>query len=199
MNIEIKQLGPNLVGDYLEYFKNTAFSDHMEWAGCCCLHFHWDKQLDTAHKEFVKTAAKGDCSFSWSYAEKYVMNGIIQGYLAYHDNLVVGWCNANDKLNYAVLKQNVKPEIWCEEDAKVKAIVCFSVAPNMRGKGVASKLLQRVCADAKEQKYDYIEAYPRVGNQDVYVNHHGPESLYSKQGFTLYKEFNGQAVVRKYL
>ena len=81
----------------------------------------------------------------------------------------------------------------------MKAVVCFSVAPPMRGRGIAAMLLQRVCEDAKEQGYDYIEAYPQMGSRDVYTNHHGPESLYDKQGFTLYKESGGQGVMRRYL
>jgi len=29
-----------------------------------------------------------------------VRSGIIQGYLAYDSDLAIGWCNANDRLNY---------------------------------------------------------------------------------------------------
>jgi len=200
VNIEIKKLTPELADDYLHFFKDVAFSDHKDWAGCCCLHFHWDDQLAADHKEFCKTARKGDCSFSWRYAEKYVMNGTIQGYLAYSDGQVVGWCNANDKKNYAVLKANVKPELWTDDaESKVKSVVCFTIAPDMRGKGIATQLLQRVCDDAKEQGCELVEAYPAVDSDDVFVNHHGPAALYLKHGFAIYKQSGNQAIMRKYL
>jgi len=32
---------------------------------------------------------------------------------------------------------------------KVKSIFCFAIAPEMRGKGIAKLLLERVCEDAE--------------------------------------------------
>ena len=198
MEIEIKQLCPELVDDYIEYFHTKAFSDHSEWSGCFCLHFHLDERLDALYKEFLETAEESDLSFSQSTARELVLNGTIQGYLAYHNESVIGWCNTNDKLNYSALKTNVDPENWEEDNhKKIKSVVCFSVAPGFRGKGVASKLLERVCHDAKEQKYDWVEGYPQIGSQDVYINHHGPESLFYQQGFITYRSNGNQAVVRK--
>ncbi|MBQ2551602.1 MAG: GNAT family N-acetyltransferase [Treponema sp.] len=36
----------------------------------------------------------------------------------------------------------------CNGRGEVKAIVCFEIAPDYRGKGIASMLLNRVCEDA---------------------------------------------------
>lgn len=92
-------------------------------------------------------------------------------------------------------------ELWEDEERgkKVKAVVCFTIKPAMRGKGIATQLLTRVCRDAAEEGYFYIEAYPIKGEPDVFENYHGPFRLYQKLGFTLYKELEQNCVVRKYL
>lgn len=43
---------------------------------------------------------------------------------------------------------------------KVKSIFCFVIAPEMRRKGIATLLLERVCQDAAEEGFDLVEAYP---------------------------------------
>ncbi len=47
MNIKIRALSFELLDDYLGFFDNIAFSDHQEWSGCYCVHFHWDSKLET--------------------------------------------------------------------------------------------------------------------------------------------------------
>jgi len=190
LDIEIRSLTPALVDDYLYFFDNVAFADHKEWSECYCLAFHFEPAWD---------AEDAGLENPWrERAIKFIHERKVQGYLAYFDNKVIGWCNANDKKNYAALKFNVKPELLEENgDEKVKSVVCFLIAPDMRGKGVAAKLLERVCGDAKEQGYEYVEAYPRLGSKDMYENHHGPDSLYFNQGFMLYKKCENQAVLRK--
>ena len=188
MDIQIRELTPDLLEDYLYFFDNIAFTDHKEWANCYCIHFHWQSKWDSEPPKSNRDRAI-----------EHIKSGAMRGYLAYSDGRVVGWCNAGDKSSFAALKHNVKPENWEDPgDAKVKSVVCFLVAPDMRGKGIATALLSRVCADAGERGYRHVEAYPRVSSKDMYVNHHGPDSLYYKQGFVLHKESKGQAILRKY-
>ena len=47
-----------------------------------------------------------------------------------------------------------------EESISVKSVFCFTVAPAMRGKHIATALLERVIQDARKEGYDYIESYP---------------------------------------
>ncbi|MCL1917853.1 MAG: GNAT family N-acetyltransferase [Peptococcaceae bacterium] len=198
MELDIRRLSPQLANDYMYYFKNDAFSDHRDWAGCFCLHFHLDKKLAASYEAFCKTAHQDDLSFSLHYAEQYVKNGIIQGYLAYFNNRVVGWCNANDKQEYAALKSNVDPGLWTDDgDKKVKSVVCFSVAPDMRGRGISTTLLECVCSDALIEGYDFIEGYPLAGECDMYAAHHGTVALFEKCGFTLHKQSDGNCIMRK--
>ena len=189
MDIQIRKLTSDLLEDYLYFFDYVAFTDHADWANCYCIHFHWQPKWDNEPPKSNR-----------SRMIEHIKSGAVQEYLAYSDGNIIGWCNANDKRNFAALKDNIKPEIWeTDDDTKVKSVVCFTVAPNMRGKGIATALLSYICDDAKEQGYDYIEAYPRVDSKDIYVNHHGSDSLYYRHGFVLHKEINGQAVIRKYL
>ncbi len=192
MNIEIRALSFELLGDYMDFFDNIAFRDHQEWSGCYCVHFHWDSTLET---ELTSSGAEKN---GRDYAIKFIRDGIIQGYLAYLNDTVVGWCNANDKTGFRNLVE--RKDLWdgADHEAKAKAVVCFLIAPNMRGKGIATQLLDRVCRDAAEDGYEYIEAYPHRGETDNYVNHHGPYTLYEKYGFVLHKDMERDSVVRKY-
>jgi GNAT superfamily N-acetyltransferase len=198
MNIEIKKLSPELTDDYIDFFEKTAFTDNKEWAGCYCVWYHWNDELEAEYKRY---AAAGGKNFNRSLATKFIRDGILQGYLAYADGSVAGWCNANDKTGYDSLTREKCPELWEDtNDAdKVKSIVCYTIAPAMRRKGIASELLQRVCRDAAAEGYTCVEAYPGKSKTNVVRNYHGPYPLYEKNGFTLYKELEGDYLVRKYL
>jgi GNAT superfamily N-acetyltransferase len=191
VEIEIRALSPELLDDYLYFFNSIAFAGHDEYPKCYCVHFHWNEKFEAEFKRGKK------CGADW--AIDFVRNGIIRGYLAYVDGNVAGWCNANDKTGYAVLVE--RKELWdnLEQEQKVKAVVCFLVAPNLRDKGVATQLLKRVCEDAAAEGYIYVEGYPLKGEADSYAHHHGPLSLYDKCGFSPYKELKHDLIVRKYL
>jgi GNAT superfamily N-acetyltransferase len=198
VELEIRALSPELLDDYLHFFDYVAFADHKEWSQCYCVHFHWNEALEAEYKAY---AAAGGSNFGREQACKLVQNGVIQGYLAYRQGAVVGWCNANDKGKYAALAKEKAPEIW-EDDARsegVKSIVCFLIAPELRGKGIASALLARVCAEAQTAGYRCIEAYPYTASADMYANHHGPWALYESHGFAVVKDLGQRAVVRKML
>jgi len=191
MTLDIRRLTPDLLDDYLYFFDHVAFTDHPEWSQCYCLAFHfepvWDAEDAGRDKPWRERAAR------------FVREGKVQGYLAYSDGKVVGWCNANDKGNYAALRHNVNPELLTEDgNEKVKSVVCFLVAPDARGQGVATKLLERVCADAEADGYDFVEGYP-TGERDMYAAHHGTVTLFEKCGFVVHKKLGNDCVMRKYL
>ena len=193
VSMKIHALSPELLDDYLNFFDNIAFSDHQEWSGCYCVHFHWDSTIE------VESTPSGEKKSGRDYAIDLIRDGILQGYLAYMNDTVVGWCNANDKAGFRILVE--RKDLWdgAGHNAKAKAVVCFLVAPNMRGKSIATQLLDRACRDAVAEGYEYIEAYPHRGETDTYVNHHGPYTLYEKFGFKLHKDMKRDSVVRKYL
>lgn len=182
MEIEVKKLTPALLSDWLEYFDNTAFSDEDEWPGCYCMCYHWNERLDRRNdwgetlEQVYKKTGKAD---NRARAIRLIQNGGMQGYLAYHAGKAVGWCNANDKRNYHTVLSSLFDD--AEDTEKVKSVVCFCIAKEMRNKGIATRLLEKVCEDAAYEGYEYVEAYPYSHGQDH--DFHGPLTMYEKRGF----------------
>lgn len=72
-------------------------------------------------------------------------------------------------------------------------------APQFRGKGIAGKLLEYVCNDAKKDGFHIVEAYPNKHFIDTEQDFMGPIQLYERQGFTAFYEANNKLVMRKIL
>ena len=184
MEIEIKKLTIDLLDDWLEYFDSAVYfsEDDENWPGCYCMHFHWNEKLNRKNdwnatlEQVYKKTGRAD---NRERAVRLIKNKTMQGYLAYHANKVVGWCNANDKHKY----DTVHDCFFDNKDNthKIKSVVCFCIDANMRGKGIASKLLEKVCLDAANEGYNYVEAYPYSHGQAN--DFHGPLSMYEKMGF----------------
>jgi GNAT superfamily N-acetyltransferase len=190
MNIEIKALSKELVDDYLEFFDNIAFSDHKEWSYCYCAALYFDK---SSIEKFIKMGKEN----LRDEARMLINENIIQGYLAYEENNVIGWCNCGNKINY----KHFRDELWDinDKNLKIKSIVCFIVASDMRGKGIATRLLDRICSDVEKEDFSCIEAYPIKGKGNCFEHFPGPYKLYERKGFSIYKEFEKDMIVRKYI
>jgi len=183
MNIEIRQLTPDLAEDYVRFFDTTPHDDNTDENKCYCVGWCND---DSEGKD-LSTAAKRR-----EYAIKFVKGGSIQGYLAYHDNKVVGWCNANTradclKCQGGRMYLGTLPEE--SPDIKIKSIFCFVIAPQMRRKGISARLLERVCEDAARDGFDFVEAYPNKEFINEAADFMGHIELYKKNGFTVYHEY----------
>lgn len=120
----------------------------------------------------------------------------MQGYLAYSDGKVVGWCNSNEKKAYDNVNFNFAEQVP-DNGEKIKSVVCFAIAPENRGKGIATALLKYVCENAKNDGFEYVEAYPFEHNENA--AYHGPTDLYEKNGFVFCNRIEGCRIVRKKL
>ena len=196
MNIEIRKLTPNLVEDYVRFFDTTSHADNKDEHKCYCV---WWCNDDYEGKDFTSSI-----EVRRRYAIQYVKGNNIQGYLAYCDDEVVGWCNANTKAD--CLKcycwRRFMGSISTEEsnpDIKVKSVFCFAIAPEMRRKGIAKLFLERVCQDAAQDGFDFVEAYPNKEFINEAEDFMGPVQVYMKSGFTVHYETDRQFVMRKYL
>ena len=88
----IRELSPQLLPDYLDYFDHEAFVDHPEWAKCYCYFYFAPHHL----KEWSeRTAEENRLAVS-----QLIQNREMRGYLAYKDGRIVGWCNANPRNSY---------------------------------------------------------------------------------------------------
>lgn len=195
MNIMIRKLHPTLLDDYLAFFDYTPHSTNLEEHKCYCVCWsnenHEGKDFSTAEKRR-------------SMAIDYVRQSKIQGFLAFYNEKVVGWCNVNTKSDCLMCYswQNHMRKIRTNDaitNARIKSIFCFALAPEMRGKGIATMLLKHVCEDAKEQGYDYVEAYPNKVFINTEEDYMGPIKLYEKLGFIKYYEADQKVVMRKKL
>jgi GNAT superfamily N-acetyltransferase len=196
MEIEVKKLTVELLDDWLDYFDNIAFSDSDDWPGCYCMHFHWNEGLDRRNnwnetlEQVYRKTGKAD---NRRRAIRLIKNGTMQGYLAYHAGKVVGWCNANDKRKYKTVLNNFFENTG--NARKVKSIVCFCIASEMRNKGIATRLLEKVCADAAEEGYEYVEAYPYNNGQNN--DFHGSLVMYEKTGFIRSGQYMDDCIIMR--
>ena len=193
MNIVIHKLTPDLVEDYLRFFDTTPHWDKStgDELPCYCVTWRSDDSYVGNGDHYYPTREERR-----ERAGKFVQDGKIQGYLAYSDDKIVGWCNATADcqggINY--LREYYTIDEY-DPDVKVKSIFCFMIAPEMQRAGIATMLVERVCIDAAAEGFDFVEAYPSA----VYttLDYSGPLAMYEKCGFIKSSERDGKTVVRK--
>jgi GNAT superfamily N-acetyltransferase len=195
MAIEICKLKPEHADDYVHFFDITPHDDNVDenkcYCVCWCNEDYKSKDLSTAEK-------RRECAF------QYVKGNNVQGYLAYKDDVVVGWCNTNTKADCLKCAswQRFMDYVPLEEpgsDIKVKSIYCFMIAPEMKRQGIATQFLERVCKDAAEDGFDFVEAYPYKESSYQSSDFGGHYELYNKMGFYVLKETQQGLVMRKQL
>lgn len=179
--MEIKELTSDLINDWFDFFENRAFSDHNEWHGCYCTACYYPKPSEYNNQSNRKK----------EYAKWLINTGRMCGYLAYEDNKVVGWVNANNKIYFTSLSGTSHHE-------NILSIVCFIVEKEYRGKGIATRLLQEIVNEAKKKGYSIIEAYPKQRVKSEYGQWNGPYEMYKKNGFDDFKTDTYKSV-RKYI
>lgn len=197
MNIEIRKLTPELAEDYIRFFDSTPHNEKRHNVKCYCVYWCSD---DSEGKDFATKSARRDSAL------QYVKDGSIQGYLAYYEDKVVGWCNANTKadclqcMGWRGMNGKRKGFLPTEEatpEVTVKSVFCFAIAPDMRRRDIASQLLARVCQDAAEDGFDFVEAYPEKEVTEKTEDFVGYAAMYEKMGFTLFHETKKKQVMRK--
>lgn len=193
MNLTIKPLTPELSDDYFDFFDNRAFTDDSPYRCYCQVYQMTAEQL----KEETDNANGADYRLiSKRVAQKQIAAGVLHGYLAYADGMVIGWCNANDKSNYS---PDHGAHFHAPAEKREMAVTCFEIAPGYRGMGVATALLNRVLADAKINGYKAVEAFPVIRSERYEWDCTGPYRMYDKAGFVKVAEHDGFVVVRKEL
>lgn len=190
--VTIRPLCPELCEDWLQFFDKIAFEDHGEWAFCYCLEGFLDPETQEKWTNSKERREK---------AIELIKAGEMQGYLAYSENTVIGWCNANDREKYKYLTemfQKIGYQTTEAPDTKVKSIFCFLIAPKYRGKGVAQCLLNRVCEDAVRDGYSSVEVYP-FADEKFEFQYHGTAKMYECSGFLEIADLKYVKVMQKNL
>jgi len=198
MNIEIKKLTPDLAEDYVRFFDTTPHSERPDEDECKCYCVWWckDDQDDTFFSKFLSSPERRR-----DYAVQSIKNDSIQGYLAYCDSKVVGWCNANTKADclkcFCWRRMGSVSTDALSSGIRVKSVFCFLVAPAFRRKGITKLLLERVCQDAAADGFDFIEAYPKKAFINEAEDFMGPAELFRKTGFIVHNEAEDKLIMRK--
>lgn len=197
LNIAIKPLTPELSADYFDFFENRAFTDDSPYR-CYCQMYQMTKEQVKAALENAKGRDPG--IVSREIAERQIADGVLRGYLEYADGIAIGWCNANDRANYPADPVYDVP-FHAPAENREKAVVCFEIAPEYRGKGVATALLNRIIADARIEGYFAVVSFPVVRSVRYEWDFNGPVRLYEKAGFVKVTEpdQNGCVIMRKEL
>ena len=203
MEIIINPLTEELAADYFDFLDNRAFTDNSPWGGCYCTGWQMTKEqektelLDKMEERF----SYGDENFVRVLREiviRQITSKALQGYLAYVDGISIGWCNANSKANFPLESANGF-RLYAPAEKKEKAVVCFEISPEYRGKGVATALLNRAVADAKAEGYVAVEGFPQIHTERFEWDYTGPVSLFEKAGFTAITKQDGSIIMRKEL
>ncbi len=133
----------------------------------------------------------------------------VEDYICYfdttpHDGRIAGWCNANTKSEYQncggwlYTMPKIK-ELHFDQNNKVKSVYCFLIAPDMKRKGIAKKLLEYVCQDAINSGFHYVEVYPHKEMTDERTFFTGFVRMYKDLGFHIYVETEKRMVMRRQL
>lgn len=198
MKVEIKPLTPDLAADYLDFFDNRAFDNdkgNNPNGPCYCnvptMVTEDVRQMVSEFDNDIKAALRRN-------AARQLAEERFHGYLAYDGEISVGWCNAGDMDCYPVNDWSFIPNSARQKACgKTLSIVCFAIAPDYCGKGIATALLERVIADAKRTGYVAVEGYGDVQKERVSWDFHGPIQLYEKAGFVEVARSDGRIVMRK--
>ena len=192
--IVIRPLIPELNADYLDFFDHRAFTDDNPNGPCYCTSPNQnEEEIQQMVSEFKTSGAKETLR---KYAVEMLDQNRIRGYLVYDEEVAVGWCNVANMETYLGFVPAFARKNAC---GKTISIVCFEIAPEYRGKGIASALIQRVCDDAQSEGYVAVEGYASLSDERNDYDYQGPVRLYQKAGFTEVARENGQVIMRKVL
>lgn len=199
MKYEIKALTPQLAKDFFDFFDNRAFTDNSPMQPCyCCTLNMTNEQVQQeifCHVEENGGGIEGVRLSLRNFAKKVIQEGSLKGYLVFVDGISIGWCNANDKTYYSQI-----PEFEEENNiGRIKSVMCFEIAPEYRGKGIATALLQKVIEDAKADGYIAVEGYPQLKEERDTFDFFGPVRLFEKCGFTKAAQQDNTLLMRKLL
>ena len=184
MNIEIRPLTKDLKDDYLFFFDHIIFKDNPDRSKCYCYDYHFTGDVETCTRETSRSSVI-----------ELINENKLTGYLVFDNDKPIGWCNANDRLNYQRLLKDY--DYIDNPDDKVCSIVCFLIHPDYRRQGIAQQILDKIIMDYSNKDYDYFEAYPKKEESSCEGNFKGPLELYKKYDFKINKEYDDYYVVRK--
>jgi len=182
MTIEIRPLSPTDSEVFTSYISDMDFQHAPHWKFCNCQYYHVKCQA-TEWRE--RSAEKNR-----QLAHENIKNGIMHGFLAFDGEKTVGWVNANDWQNYALLEDDVELKSL---EGKTGLVVCFLVHPDYRHQGLSKKLLETAVEDFRKQGFDRVIGRPFNWSAHPERQYHGTADMFEELGFQKHSEVNGRA------
>ena len=182
MNVAVRRLDPSRRQDFF-----TLHSDRNGCGWCQCV--AWWVPTWTGWGERTT-------EMNQALRESLFERGQDDGYLLYANGEPAGWAQVGlrDRLEKLV------GEYGCGPDPRAWAVTCFLLAPQVRGRGLARRLLEAILSDLPERGARSVEAYPRRGvglpAEDVWT---APEALFLEAGFLLIQDHPRRPRYRKEL
>ena len=188
--IEVRDVTPERVADYLDFFDHRAFGDFPAWQSCYCMETH---RHHTDEEWSARTGVDNRADM-----QSMIRDGGVTALLAYVDGTPVGWCNYGETTRLSGVMMKLKLD--AAEHAGVGSISCFVIAAPYRGHGVATKLLEAAIERMKARGLRAVEAYPRrQEDRSAQAHYRGSLRMYEKAGFEPYRETERYFVMRKSL
>ncbi len=187
MTFDVRPLTPAREADFLAFFEGDAFADNPKWASCYCQFLYVDHNRVTWSQRTAQENRAQACERIGACR--------MQGYLAYRDGKVVGWCNAAPREMLDSFADEPDPDA-----ARIGEITCFVVAKAHRRTGVARALLEAACEGLRAQGLEIAEAMPKAQAASDAEHHFGPRSLYESAGFAEHRRTDdGLVIMRRQL
>ena len=201
--IEVRPLEPGRLDNFLGFFDRDAFSDNAWWSGCYCNFYesltHPAENPDPATQAFApfRDHNRGE-------KVERIRSGMAHGFLAYREGKVVGWLNAQPNEAYANPRQFAPA--FAEIPERTGLVMCFVVAPRVRGQGVGTALLQAAIESFRAAGLMHAQGFarrpdPKLGEWETFAtsSYHGTLSMYLDSGFTEVGTLGSYAVMRRSL
>lgn len=187
--VEIRDVTPERVADYQDFFDNRAFRDYPAWQFCYCMHTHYDGDIEA---EAGRTAVDNRRDMS-----RMIGDGEVTALLAFADGTPVAWCNYGPTTRLRGVMRQFKLDP--AEQEGVGSIACFVVSAPYRGHGLARRLLDTACERLAARGLQWVEAYPPKEAGSPQHSYRGPLRMYLDAGFEPVREGGRHTVVRKRL
>jgi GNAT superfamily N-acetyltransferase len=119
--------------------------------------------------------------------------GVPIGVLGYYKGKMAGWCSMAPRETYALLESSTT--LKRIDDQPVWSVVCFFIAPEMRGQGFSVQLLKAAVKYAISEGATVIEGYPVEPDQSYRFM--GSPAMFRQAGFKdAATAKNGRKIVR---
>jgi GNAT superfamily N-acetyltransferase len=185
--VAVRELGPDTVDDFLEFFDRRAFMDNPFWFGCYCTAPHHGEPKEQSGAENREEKLR------------LIRSGVAKGLLAYVDGRAVGWCNVAPRATLDGVMHRVLAGTNPDPSEPVGSIACFVIAAPWRGGGVGRSLLETAIDRLRDQGLAVAEAYPAKGVSSEAEVWRGPLDMYLRHGFERHGETETHLIVRKQL